>query len=63
MSRHRMTIESDDGIDVTFTCPEEGCGRRVVFRRSGGMVVLNRGDFFAMHSGGTEGLVVGADLR
>ena len=63
MPTHRMTIEDDDGRDVTFYCPEAGCGRRVVFRRSGGMAVLNRGDFFALHSGGTEGLQIGADLR
>ncbi len=28
--------------------------------RDGG---LNRGDFFALHSGGSEGLQIGADLR
>jgi hypothetical protein len=63
MSTHRMTIEDDDGRDVTFACHEAGCGRRVVFRRSGGMVVLNRGDFSALHSGGTLGLHVDADLH
>ncbi len=63
MTTHRMTIEDDDGRDVTFVCPEDGCGRRVVFRRSGGMVVVNRGDFFALHSGGTEALSIGAQVR
>jgi hypothetical protein len=58
-----MTIEDDDGRDITFVCPEVGCGRRVVFRRSGGMAVLDRGDFFALHSGGSEGLQIGAHLR
>jgi hypothetical protein len=63
MPTHRMTIEDDDGLDVTFACQESRCGRRVVVRRSGGMLVLNRGDFSALHSGGSQGLHVGADLR
>jgi len=62
MPKHRMTIEDDDGRDIVFACAETGCGRRVVFRRSGGMAVLDRGDFFAQHFGGSEGLQIGADL-
>lgn len=57
-----MVLEADDGRDRRFSCPVEGCGRRLVFRRSGGMVVLNRGDFFALHSGGTTMLSVNAGV-
>jgi hypothetical protein len=55
-SVHRMTVHADNGNEILLACPEAGCGRRVVLKRSGGMVVLDRGDFFAIHSGGTEGL-------
>lgn len=61
--RHRMDIEGDDGQDVVLHCPEPGCGRRVVLRRSGGMLVLNRGDFFALHSAGTAGLRISAAVE
>ncbi len=52
--QHRMTLESDNSEEFLFVCPHEGCGRRLVIKRSGGLVVLDRGDFFALHSGGTE---------
>ena len=25
---HPLTIEADDGMDVLFVCPVDGCGRR-----------------------------------
>jgi hypothetical protein len=57
---HRMNIEADNGEEILFACPIESCGRRLVLKRSGGLVVLNRGDFFALHSGGTEMVSIGA---
>jgi len=33
-----------------------------VLKRSGGLVVLDQGDFFALHSGGTEGLAISAGI-
>jgi hypothetical protein len=60
--RHRMTLEADNGAEVMFLCPEPGCGRRLVLKRGGGLVVLDRGDFWAMHSGGTPGLSVSASV-
>ena len=47
---HQMNIESDNGHEVLLLCPESSCGRRVVLKRSGGMVVIDRGDFFALHA-------------
>ena len=61
-AHHRMHVEDDDGLDVTFACPEPACGRRVVFRRTGGMLVLNRGEFAALHHGGAAAVRVRADL-
>jgi hypothetical protein len=58
--QHRMTLESDNGEELLFVCPHDGCGRRLVLQRSGGLVVLERGDFFAVHSGGTGGLNISA---
>jgi hypothetical protein len=51
-----MSVHADNGDEILLACPEDGCGRRLVVKRSGGMVVLDRGDFFAIHSGGTEDL-------
>jgi hypothetical protein len=55
---HELTVEADDGMDVLFVCPDEGCGRRVVVRRSGELIVLDKGDFYALHVGGTNGLEI-----
>jgi hypothetical protein len=52
---HELTVEADDGMDVLFVCPVEGCGRRVVVRRSGDLIVLDKGNFYALHVGGTSG--------
>ncbi len=59
---HRMEIETDNGQDVLFVCPVDSCGRRLVLKRSGGLVVLNRGDFFAYHTGGTGGLEISSGI-
>lgn len=59
---HHMTIEADDGADVLLVCSVESCARRVVVRRSGGLVVLVQGDFFALHSGGSGGVEVTAGV-
>ena len=61
--QHRMTLDADNGEELLFTCPHEGCGRRLVLKRSGGLVVLDQGDFFALHSGGTEGLGISAGIN
>jgi hypothetical protein len=60
--QHRMILDSDNGEELLFACPHEGCGRRLVLKRSGGLVVLDQGDFFALHSGGTEGLAISAGI-
>lgn len=57
---HRFDIDSDNGNEVVMICPEESCRRRVVVSRSGGLTVIDRGDFFALHTGGTEGLRIRA---
>jgi hypothetical protein len=48
---HRLDIEARTVAEVLFVCAE-GCGRRLVVKRAGGLVVLDRGDFFAQHAGG-----------
>ncbi len=59
---HRMEIEADTGQDVLFVCPVDSCGRRLVLKRSGGLVVLSQGDFFAYHTGGLGGLEISAGI-
>jgi hypothetical protein len=60
--QHQMTIEGDNGEELLFVCPHEGCGRRLVLKRSGGLTILDRGDFFALHYGGTPGLEMSAGI-
>jgi hypothetical protein len=62
MPQHRMTLDSHTDEELLFVCPQEGCGRRLVLKRSGGLVVLDQGDFFALHSGGTSGLEISAGI-
>jgi hypothetical protein len=50
MEDHSMTAESLYPGEVLLTCAMEGCGRRVVVRPSS-MVVLDRGDVGARHTG------------
>ena len=59
---HQLTIEADDGVEVLFACTVEGCGRRVVVSRRGRLTVLQQGDFFAFHAGGTPGLQISTSL-
>jgi hypothetical protein len=59
---HRMVVESDNGREALFVCPEPACGRRLVLQRGGRLVVLDRGDFYALHTGGTNGMQVSASL-
>lgn len=59
---HRMQIEADNGEDVLFACPVDSCGRRLILKRSGGLIVLDRGDFFAYHTGSTGGLEIQATI-
>jgi len=60
---HRFDIDSDNGDEVVMICPDESCRRRVVIKRSGGFVVLDQGDFSALHTGGTHGLRITASAR
>jgi hypothetical protein len=50
MEDHLMTAESPHPGEVLLTCATEGCGRRVVVRPTT-MVVLDRGDVGARHTG------------
>ena len=59
---HRFDVAADNGDEVVLLCPEDACRRRIVVRRSGGLVVLDRGDFSALHVGGSTGLRISADL-
>jgi hypothetical protein len=50
MEDHLMTAESPHAGEVVLTCATEGCGRRVVVRPTT-MIVLDRGDAGARHTG------------
>lgn len=55
-TNHRFDIDSDNGDEVVLVCPDATCRRRIVIKRSGGMVVLDQGDFGALHVGGSASL-------
>jgi hypothetical protein len=56
---HPLTVESNRGTDVVYVCSEPGCGRRVAVNRSGEIVVVVKGDFYALHASDTVGLQIG----
>jgi hypothetical protein len=62
MTMHRMHIEARNDAEILFVCAEHSCRRRLVFKRSGGLTVIDQGDFFALHSGGTEGLELSTEV-
>jgi hypothetical protein len=51
---HRLRITTTAG-GFLFECAE-GCGRRLVVDRAGVLSVIDRGDAFALHRGGTADL-------
>lgn len=56
-----MAVAANNGTEVLLVCTHGDCGRRVVLNRLDGLVVLDRGDFFALHYyGGADGLVLTA---
>ncbi len=59
---HSLNVESDNGGEILFVCNDSECRRRLVLKRSGDLVVIDRGDFFARHAGGTGPLRVSAEL-
>lgn len=59
-AQHRLHIEADSGHDVVFVCTEAGCGRRLAINRyTRELTIVVQGDFYATHSGGTNGLWMG----
>ena len=48
-THHPLHRESDDGHDILLVCREDGCGRKVVVRRPSELIVIDRGDFSALH--------------
>lgn len=55
--RHLMVSTEGNGRESLFECADPDCGRRLVFDHVGGrLVVIDRGDTTALHSGST-GLV------
>lgn len=52
MAHHEMVAEDSNAAEVLFVCPT--CDRRLVLKLSGGLVVIDEGDFYATHSGSTS---------
>ena len=47
--QHTMSRQPSTGEDTLLVC-DDGCGRRIVFKTTRELVVIDRGDFFALHS-------------
>jgi len=54
MAYHVLTVEVADRRGTLFVCDQ--CGRRIVIDGHGEITVLDRGDFFATHSGSSGGV-------
>ncbi|HSF85331.1 MAG TPA: hypothetical protein VLG28_06690 [Acidimicrobiia bacterium] len=48
---HWMEVDDQTDDAVVFSCPEPGCGRRVVVGGDSGLLVVDQGDFHARHVG------------
>ena len=55
---HRLNMEADNGNEVLFVCSDESCGKRLIVKRTGGLVILDHGDFAVAHAGGSTGLAI-----
>jgi hypothetical protein len=56
---HIVICEAETPSEALFVCTDYQCGRRVVVGKSPPrLTVLNRGDFFARHVGGSGGVVM-----
>ena len=49
---HWMEVDDQTEDAVVLSCPEQGCGRRVVIGGDAGYQVIDKGDFYARHVGG-----------
>jgi hypothetical protein len=57
-----MLVEARNDAEILFVCPEDGCGRRLVLKSGGGLVIIDQGDFYARHVGGLGTISVDADV-
>ncbi|WP_157018165.1 hypothetical protein [Cryptosporangium arvum] len=55
MEHHELLIEAQMPGEVLYVCSRPDCGRRLVAGVDG-LTVIDKGDFFATHSGGSPGL-------
>lgn len=56
---HTMICEAETPSEALFVCADDQCGRRVIVGKSPPRLsVLDRGDFFARHTGGSGGVVM-----
>lgn len=58
---HWMDMEEGTGGALVLSCPEVGCGRRVIISSTAEITVLDTGDFYSRHVAATGPLVVAAD--
>jgi hypothetical protein len=55
-----MVCEAQTPSEALFVCTDEACGRRVVVgKHEPRLTVIDRGDFYARHTGSTGGMALG----
>jgi hypothetical protein len=60
MASHEMVCEVETAADMLFVCTDSSCGRRVVVGKGRPrLVVIERGDFSARHTGSRGGVTMG----
>lgn len=59
---HWMNVDDGGNGQLVLSCPEAGCGRRVLISRSNEITVLDTGDFFSRHIAATGPVVLDAEI-
>lgn len=59
---HWMEVDAETDDGVVLSCPEPGCGRRVVVGRDSGFQVIDQGDFYSRHVGSVGRIVADTDV-
>lgn len=58
---HWMDVEKLDGDALLLTCPEHGCGRRVIISDDAGVTIVDTGDFYSRHIASVGAVVMSAE--
>ncbi len=58
---HWMEVDADSDGTLVLSCPEIGCGRRVIVSRTAEVTIIDTGDFYSRHIASVGPLVTSAE--